>query len=203
MPRAAEDFEVALARLEASPDEVRALLVHLSAQERQRAARFFFERHRRRYVVARAMLRELLGARLGLRPGAVELAYGGNGKPRLANGALNFSVSHCDEVALFAFSKSCEIGADIEALRPIRAADSIAAHFFSRRENQAYRALPPRERLLGFLQCWTRKEALAKGIGVGLATPPQKLDPAAAPGWRVHSFIPLRGFIAAIACHPA
>ena len=78
-------------------------------------------------------------------------------------------------------------------------ADSIAAHIFSRREKRAYAAA--RDKALAFLRCWTRKEALAKGLGAGLAVEPQRLDPAAAPGWRVHTFFPLRGFIAAVACH--
>ena len=190
-----------MARLDASPDEVRALQAHLSAEERQRAARFFFERHRRRFVVARAILRELLGARLGVRPAALGLVYGRNGKPRLAHGDWHFSVSHCDDVALLAFSRTCAIGADIEAMRPIRAADAIAAHFFSPREREAYCALASRDKPLGFLRCWTRKEALVKAIGGGLSMSIQQLDVARARGWRVHSFFPLPGFIAAVASH--
>lgn len=219
MPRAAEDFEVVVARLDASPGEVRALQAHLSAEERQRAARFFFERHRRRFIVARAILRELLGARLGVRPAAVELVYGRSGKPRLANNAWRFSLSHCDDVALFAFSRAAEIGVDIEAMRPIRAADAIAAHFFSPREHEAYAALPSRDKLLGFLHCWTRKEAFVKALGGGLSMPLHQFDVTLSPrkparilrigkrrgdgGWRLHSFFPLPGFIAAIARHPA
>jgi len=201
MPRGFDDFEVVVARLAASPEELRELQECLAASELERARRFFFERHRRRYVVARARLRQVLGERLGLRPGAVQLAYGANGKPRLADERLRFSVSHCGDVALFALSKACELGVDIEAVRPIAAADSIAANFFSRREQRAYAAA--RDKARAFLRSWTRKEALAKGIGGGLALPPETLDPAAAPGWRVHSFFPLPGFIAAVACHSA
>ena len=199
MVRAADEFDVVVARLDAGPDEIRKLHASLAPEERERAARFFFPRHRRRYIAARGLLRRLLGERLGVRPEDVRLAYGSNGKPRLADGGLHFSVSHCDDVALFAFSKACELGADIEALRAIRSADSIAAHVFSRREKRAYAAA--RDKALAFLRCWTRKEALAKGLGAGLAVEPRRLDPAAAPGWRVHTFFPLRGFIAAVACH--
>ena len=205
MPRAADDFDVVVARLDVSPDEVRALQACLSASERQRAGRFFFQRHRRRFIVARARLRGLLGARLGIAPAAVELAYGANGKPALAphvaDNSLHFSVSHCGDVALFAFSPSSGIGVDVEALRPIRSADAIAAHFFSPRERKAYAALAARDKPLGFLRCWTRKEALVKGIGDGLSMPIDQLDAGRAPGWRVHSFFPLPGFIAAVACH--
>ena len=198
----ADEFEVVVARLDAAPEELRKLLASLAPEERERAARFFFPRHRRRYIAARGLLRQLLGARLGIRAEEVRLVYGKNGKPlvdpSLAAGP-HFSVSHCDDVALFAFSKACELGADIEALRAIRSADSIAAHIFSRREKRAYAAA--RDKALAFLRCWTRKEALAKGLGAGLTVEPQRLDPSAAPGWRVHTFFPLSGFIAAVACH--
>lgn len=198
MPRVPDEFEVVLARLEASAEEVRAFESLLSPSERQRAERFFFERHRRRYIVARAQLRKLLGARLGIAPQTIQLVYGKNGKPRLADDSLRFSVSHCGEVALFAFSRRGDVGVDIEAMRPIRSLDAIAAHILSRREMRAYAAA--RDKALAFLRFWTRKEALAKGLGDGLSIPPERLEPSRAPGWRVHSFFPLPGFIAAVAC---
>jgi 4'-phosphopantetheinyl transferase len=195
VPRAAERFEVVVARLDAPSEEVRSLQASLCPHERQRAARFRFERHRRRFIVARGRLRQLLAARLGLTPEAVEFAYGANGKPRVLN--LQFSVSHCDDVALFAFSQASEIGADLEAIRPIREADAIAAQFFSPREQADYAALAARDKPFAFLRCWTRKEALAKALGDGFSMSME----AHAPRWRLHSFFPLPGFIGAVASH--
>lgn len=178
-----------MARLDASPAELRAAGACLSTAERARVERLRHQRHRRRFIVARARLRQLLGLRLGIRPEAVELTCGTNGKPRLARGGWRFSVSRCDDVALFAFSQATEIGVDVEAIRPIREADAIAAQFFS-----------PREKALDFLYCWTRKEALAKALGDGLSLPLDRLDVLQPPpGWRLHSFFPLPGFIAALA----
>jgi 4'-phosphopantetheinyl transferase len=188
MPHAAEEFELVVERLDASSNPSPA---YLSPAERARADRFFLARHRRLFVAARTRLRQLLGARLGLAPEAVELVYGPHGKPRLAQGNLHFSVSHCDDVALFGFS-SAEIGVDIEPLRSIAGADAIAASVFSPRERADCAAH-------GFLYCWTRKEALAKAIGKGLSAAPREIDTATAPGWRLHSFFPLPGFIAAVA----
>jgi 4'-phosphopantetheinyl transferase len=193
-------LEIVLALLHAPADAVRSALGLLSTAERQRAARLRFERHRRRFIVARARLRELLATRLGVRPEAVELAYGANGKPQLPRPELHFSVSHCDDVALFAFSPEREVGIDVEALRPIHEADAIAAQVFSPRERSTYATLAARDRALAFLRCWTRKEALVKALGDGLSLPLDQLDAASAPGWRVHSFFPLPGFIAAVAC---
>ena len=190
MPPAGQHVAIVVASLDASPGDVRAAHACLSPAERSRAERLRFERHRRRFIVARARLRQLLAAALGVRPEAVELDCGKNGKPRLARDRWRFSVSRCDDVALIALSESAELGVDIEAIRPIRDADAIAAQFFS-----------PRERALGFLYCWTRKEALAKGLGDGLSIPLEQLDVVRPPpGWRLHSFSPLPGFIAALAC---
>ena len=169
----------------------------LSSFEAQRAKRFRFERHRRRFIVSRGRLRQQLGARLGVRPEAVELAYGANGKPCLKHNGWRFNISHCDDVALFAFSKTSEVGVDVEAIRPIREADAIAAHVFSPLERLACEMNQPLE----FLRCWTRKEALVKALGEGLSMPLEQFDIAHAPGWRLHSFFPLPGFIAAVACH--
>ena len=197
--------EVVVARLDAGPEEVRSLRACLSDAEQRRAERFRFARDRRRFIVARARLRELLAARLDVAPEAVELANGKNGKPELAqrhaDRGWRFNVSHCDEVAVYAFSRDSDVGIDIEAIRPIPEADDIAARFFSRREYAAYSALAPRDRPLRFLQCWTRKEALAKALGEGLSMPLNELDFSRASGWRLHSFSPLPGFIAALACH--
>ena len=193
--------EIVVARLDAGLEETRSLESCLSGAERERAARFRFERDRRRFIVARARLREELAARLGVRPEAVEFAYGDNGKPRLPNQALQFSVSHCDDVALFAFSQ-VEVGVDVEAIRPVREADTIAVQFFSPLEHAGYAALAPRDRLLGFFRVWTRKEAYVKALGVGFSMALERFDLSVAPrGWRLHSFFPLPGFIASLACH--
>ena len=215
-------IEVAAARLDLPPEAVRALWARVCEAERRRAARFQFDRDRRRFIVARARLRELLGARLAVDPESVELVYGRNGKPalapRFADTGWRFNVSHCGEVAVYAFSRSCEIGIDLEAVHEVREAGQIAARFFSRRENQAYLALAPQDRALGFFNCWTRKEAFVKALGDGLSLRLDEFDVSLAPGepaqflriggtpgedsgWRLFSFSPLPGFVAALASH--
>jgi 4'-phosphopantetheinyl transferase len=189
--------EVVVVRLDLEPERDT-----LSPTERHRARRFRFERDRRRFIVARGRLREELAARLGVRPERVALEYGENGKPRLAGRELHFSVSHCDDVALLAFSKDAEIGVDVEAIRPVREADAIAVQFFSPLEHAGYAALAPRDRLLGFFRVWTRKEAYVKALGVGFSMALERFDLSVAPrGWHLQSFFPLPGFIASLACH--
>src|SRR5256886_7924492 len=114
------------------------------------------------------------------------LVYGAHGKPalapRFAASDLRFNVSHCDDLAVYAFSHGCEVGIDVEAVRVMGDADDLAARFFSRREHGAYRALHPRDKPLGFFQCWTRKEAFIKALGDGLSYPLDRFDVSLAPG---------------------
>jgi 4'-phosphopantetheinyl transferase len=158
----------------------------LSADERARAARFAFERERRRYIVARARLRQLLSERLGTAPEALQFVYQSHGKPALARGPgqrdLRFNLSHCGEVAAYAFAEGRAVGVDIEQVRELPDADDIAMRFFSRRERGAYLRLPRRERPQGFFNCWTRKEAFIKALGEGLSHPLDTFDVSLAPG---------------------
>jgi len=214
-----EAIEVVVTRLALGREAVRASAVLLSDAERVRANRFAFDRDARRFITARARLRQLLAARLGVRPDSVELVCGAYGKPALAGPGmdldLRFNVSHRDDLAVYAFASGREIGVDVEAIRVIREADAIAAQLFSRRENEAYRALHPRDKPLGFSNCWTRKEAFVKAVGDGLSHPLDRFDVSLAPsepatilrveqtsgdecGWRLASFSPAPGFVGAV-----
>src|SRR5207245_10119436 len=117
----------------------------LSERELERGRRFAFDSDRGRYVGARALLRQLLAARLGARPESVELASGARGKPaltgRCAASDLRFNVSHCEDVAVYAFASGREVGFDVEAARGVPDADDVAARWFSRHEHPTYRAL--------------------------------------------------------------
>jgi 4'-phosphopantetheinyl transferase len=211
--------EVIVTRLVAGRAAVRASAALLAGAERRRACRFAFARQRGRFIVARARLRRLLGARLGVRPEVVELVYGAHGKPalapRFAGADLHFNVAHCDDVVVYAFATGREIGVDIESVRPVPGGDAVAARFFSRREREAYRALQPGDRPLGFFNCWTRKEAFLKALGDGLSHPLDRFDVSLAPGeparilrvdntpgercgWGLKSFSPAPGFVAAV-----
>jgi len=123
MPPAAPAFiledamDIVVCRLDLAPEAISALEAFLSDAERQRADRFVFDHDRRRFIVARARLRELLAKRLGVEPESIELEYGTHGKPALArrhpSPDLRFNVSHSEDVAVYAFSWSRETGIDV------------------------------------------------------------------------------------------
>jgi 4'-phosphopantetheinyl transferase len=214
-----EAIEVIATRLDLRSEAVRASATLLSEAEQQRASRFAFDLDRRRFTAARSQLRRLLGVRLDVQPDSVELVYGERGKPalapRFAASGLRFNVAHCNDVAVYAFSRGREIGIDVEAVRVIRDADDIAASFFSRRENEAYSALDLSDKPLGFFNCWTRKEAFIKALGDGLYHPLNRFDVSLAPGeparilrvenvpgnlcgWTLHGFLPGLGLTGAV-----
>jgi 4'-phosphopantetheinyl transferase len=200
---------------------VQALHQLLSGDEQQRAARFHFDHDRRRFIVARGVLRTLLGRYLGLAPGQVQFAYNPQGKPALAEywqpSGLHFNVSHAGELALYAFTLHRLVGIDVERIRNDIEYLSIAARFFSAQENTALRSLPADLQLAAFFTGWTRKEAYLKATGMGLSLPLDQVSvalhpdepaqllstPASPTGefvpWSLHALTPRAGYVAALA----
>jgi 4'-phosphopantetheinyl transferase len=150
----------------------------LSEDERQRAERFHFPVDRRRFVIARASLRQVLGDYLEIAPKRLAFEYSEYGKPKLSspNTNLRFNASRSRERALIACTSGREIGVDIECIRLDLEVDDLAQRFFSLAENERLRAVPPDLRHLAFLRCWTSKEAYAKALGKGLSLDPRELD---------------------------
>jgi 4'-phosphopantetheinyl transferase len=139
----------------------------LDADERERAARFVFQRHRDHFAVGRARLRLVLGRYLGADPAALRFSYGFAGKPELTPPCFPFNVSHSDGLALIAIGGPGRLGIDIERVRPRKDPGSFR-YFFAPAEQAALQALPPEMQERAFYTCWTRKEAYIKGRGDGL-----------------------------------
>jgi 4'-phosphopantetheinyl transferase len=167
-----------LADLDEFEGERRGLELTLSPDESDRAGRFCFEEHRFRYVVARGLLRALLGRELDVHPSEVRFAYGAHGKPRLDGdaGRLAFNVSHSGGFAVYALGHEGPIGVDIEAHRPISDRDEIAARFFAPGERRRLRDVPEARRGHAFFDCWARKEAFVKAVGEGLSHPLDRFE---------------------------
>jgi 4'-phosphopantetheinyl transferase len=145
----------------------------LSPEEQARANRFYFADHRRRFIVARATLKILLGRYLSLDPVAIAFVLGDRGKPflppTLNSVNLQFNLSHSHEMAVAAFVCDRSVGIDIEHLRWVKNADILARRFFCEEEYGAIAALAPEGQSRAFLKLWTAKEALLKGLGSGIS----------------------------------
>ena len=145
----------------------------LSPDERERAARFHFEQHRRRYLIAHIALHRILSRYLQIAPARLYFELGGNGKPKLPpaleSGGIEFNLSHSNEMALLAVNRIGEVGVDIEYLKPGFKFEEIAERFFTAREAAALRGLPSELQRQAFFKCWTCKEAFLKAKGTGLS----------------------------------
>lgn len=159
------------AGLNQSPEPFRPLL---SADERERAARFAFDRDRDRFVVGRGLLRTILGRHLDRPPGSLRFQYLAHGKPTLPE--VRFNLAHSHDRLMLAVTRLPSVGVDLERVRPEVGTDEIAARFFSARERAELFALPPECRVAAFFRCWARKEAFLKVTGEGLAFPLERFD---------------------------
>jgi 4'-phosphopantetheinyl transferase len=169
-------------RLEAGKDVLAGFQRVLAPDETARAARFSFDHLQRRFVLARGALRILLGYYLRTGAHRIQFSYGWKGKPRLATPGIDFNASRSGTVALLAFTLQCEIGVDIEQIRPLCDIQEIANRFFCAEESAELRALPVSEREHAFFVCWTRKEAYLKAVGDGLSAPLDGFRVALRPG---------------------
>jgi 4'-phosphopantetheinyl transferase len=216
---AADEVHVWSAALERTPTEAARLSRHLSQEERDRAARFRHAGARAEFIVARALLRLLLGECLGMEARCVPFSQTSRGKPRLADSVeapLCFNVSHSHGMALFALTGRCEVGVDVERVRPFSDEMGLADRFFTPTESAALRALDAPRRLETFFRLWTRKEAYLKAHGLGLSFGLERVevshaedDPAhvvhidgdheAAAAWSLRTLAPASGYVGALA----
>lgn len=189
----------------------------LEPEEQERAARFQFEHLRQSFRVSHGALRLILSRYVNLAPAQLRFKHGPFGKPELEpKSTLRFNLSHSGELALLGVTLEHEIGVDVEALRPIPEADSIARINFSAKEFAAFCRLEQQQKLFSFFNCWTRKEAFIKAHGAGLRMPLDQFEVAFAPNeparllsihgnthaaehWTLCALHPADGYVAALA----
>jgi 4'-phosphopantetheinyl transferase len=160
----------------------------LSDDERRRAARFVRDVHRRRFIAAHGALRSILAGYVGAEPAALDFVSGEHGKPALrgatGRAAVEFNLSHSDDLALVAVARAHAVGVDLERWSEGVEYLELAERFFSPGERRALRALAHVPDLVeaGFFAAWTRKEAYLKATGHGITRGLHHFDVALAPG---------------------
>jgi phosphopantetheinyl transferase len=149
-------------------------LALLDQGERERAARFHFDRDRIRFIAAHAQARQLIGSRLGIDPARLRFATTALGKPILADqaaAALAFNLTHSGAVGYLA-SAPFGVGIDVELDRPFDDLQPLIDDYCSPAEIAALAALPAAALGAAFLGVWTRKEAALKAWGTGIGAVP-------------------------------
>ena len=192
------------ASLDIPSDTSARLYATLTPGERQRSARFQCDHHRQRFIVARGVLRELLGRYLQTDPGDVRFVYNAFGKPDLSpgfGGQLTFNLSHAAGLALIAIASAASVGVDLEYIRMQSEYAEIARRFFSAAEVDALSGLQGHEYAAAFFSCWTKKEAYCKARGEGLSEGfciPSH-DSVSTTRWSLYTLRPAPGYAGALA----
>lgn len=152
------------------PERAAPLVGLLDDDERARLTRLRRPADRARYLAAHALARLVLA---GDGAAAARLAFdrtcrcgAAHGKPVLPGGP-GFSLSHSGELVGVAVRPDGAVGLDVEQLRAVVDLPAMAAHTYSPAELARDRA--PTQ--AAFFRTWTRKEALLKATGDGLALP--------------------------------
>jgi 4'-phosphopantetheinyl transferase len=220
LPLPGDEVHVWHACLDTDLSDIDYLASILAADEMERARRFHFDEHRHHYIIARGLLRCLLGRYLEIEPDRLRFCYGEYGKPALVqeHGGdwMRFNLSHSHNFALYAFARNRELGIDIERIKKGFANEQIAERFFSEEETGVLRSLPKSLQDEAFFNCWTRKEAYIKAKGEGLSMPLHTFDVSLIPGeparllasrldseeasrWTLIHLTPCDGYVGAVA----
>lgn len=188
----------------------------LNPEERTRANRFYFSRHKRRFTTARATMRIILARYLNQNPEQLQFSYNPQGKPELASSQkIQFNLSHSGDLALLAVGKKFPMGVDIEMYSP-RSYEGIARNLFSPQELDEFLKTPPAMKPALFFHIWSQKEAFIKACGMGLSYPTQEFhvpttmpvkqlveDPLNNTTWQMRSFMPQVACAGALCFNPA
>ena len=130
-------------------------------------------------MASRGTLRLILAGYLGRPPQSIPLAHGVHGKPviRFAESqGVHFSLSRARDLCLVAVTEGVKVGVDVEEVRPLDDALTIAKNRFTPAEAAAIDSPE------SFFALWTRKEAVSKCLGWGLSLPFDVFSVAAEPG---------------------
>ena len=150
-------------------------LCKVNEQRRTKVLRCKNEEDRKRTLLAGALLSFGL-EREGLCYENLEFATTSEGKPYLvSNPDVHFSLSHSGKYAVCVIADH-NIGVDVENRQRKLLSEgkpekilAIARKSFSDREYQVFANSSGEEQIEMFLKCWTRKEAVSKAYGKGMA----------------------------------
>lgn len=157
--------------------ELEAAMERLSADERERASRFMFDRDRVTFVAAHDLLRQVLSKYEDVAPEAWRFTARPNGKPLLSDAhdcSLRFNLSHTRGLVACAVSRAIDVGIDVESIEGReRGTDprELATRFFSATEAASLDECVDAALQERFIELWTLKESYVKAIGEGLSHP--------------------------------
>lgn len=152
-------------------------LAVLDSGELQRSERYRTLRSATRFVSSRAAARRLLAPLLDTAPEMIRFGRrpcpgcgsAQHGPPRIVRPDWDawISISYGSGIGLLAVADG-PVGVDVERVRPL-VVEELAGTALTPAETAALRSLPcDEERHSALARCWTRKEAVLKGMGLGI-----------------------------------
>jgi len=151
----------------------------LTVAEQEKWARLRVDRDQRAYLAAHALARIVVGSLLNVSPRDVPFTATcrhcggvGHGKPRIPGADLELSITHSQGRLGVAVTHAVPVGLDVEDEVTGWPVGSLARGALTEHERATLATLPEHRRRSGLLRYWTRKEAVLKATGYGLAVPP-------------------------------
>jgi 4'-phosphopantetheinyl transferase len=144
--------------------------VWLEPFEQSRANNLQLETTRQRYIAAHAQLRLLLASVVNTNPQQLRIGRNQYGKPYLSDyPEVAFNLSHTANKLAVVIGVNCQLGVDIEQIKPRNSITALVARCFAEEEQAYWQQQPKAEQLCAFYPFWVRKEAVVKAIGRGIA----------------------------------
>lgn len=149
----------------------------LSEKETTRANKLTLPKVKNNFIISRGILRALLAKYTRQKPEELIFEENQYGKLFLKTSSnIFFNLSHSNDLTLLAFTLKNQIGIDVEFIRQNIDIESIAKKYFSSRETLELLNVSPEKKIPAFFNCWARKEAFIKAIGLGLSYQLSKFD---------------------------
>ena len=139
----------------------------LRPEEIDFANRFRNKKAKENYICSKLATRIILGAYLKSDPFSIRFKRNRWGKPALLDYDLHFSVSHSSKWLIVGISPVQKIGVDLEQYILAFDYSSLVDSYFHSAEKEVLMSTYSWAQK-SFFKLWTRKEALAKVIGLGL-----------------------------------
>jgi 4'-phosphopantetheinyl transferase len=180
----------------------------LDDRERARCAGFGRYEDRLRFVTGRVLARTALAHYVNFDPTDVRLTAcccscgsTSHGKPAVSEPAadLELSLSHSGDAVAVAVTSGVAVGVDVQEITPQALTPAVARRMLCDPELETVDRVPEPARTLRILQYLTRKEALLKATGEGLAVPFAHVDVTRAPAVQVADLRAADGYVASAA----
>ncbi len=148
----------------------------LSEAEKEKANKYVQDIHRVRYQRGRSWIRKILAEYVGVSGSELNIQEQERGKPFIENHAIEFNLSHSENLAVLAVTHDQQVGIDIEHLSRLIELEELSKIHFLEPELNWLAGFSGKEKQQAFFWLWTAKEARMKITGEGFALPSTEIE---------------------------